>query len=206
MDNRRARQKLRPISLRVVGYSVTLRWSIGRPYSKIKHFWFLRYSKSCNRQRKLLFHVQGFKNTHELSTDWYLHRMSASLNSLTINFCSLLSQGFVPYESSAWPAELPIPAIVHEEISTAKVQQVHSHKHKFPLVFVIFLTAASPSFNSFKREGQCAYNVTLWPDRESLLPWKSNKRYLLVCVCKRARACVHVGSRARGLVHAHKCM
>ena len=35
---------------------------------------------------------------------------------------------------------------------------------------------------------------------ESLLPWKSNKYYLLVCV----RACVRaLGTRVRGRVHAH---
>ena len=38
---------------------------------------------------------------------------------------------------------------------------------------------------------------------ESLLPWKSNKYYLLVCVCMGARKCVRVDSRARGHVHAH---
>jgi hypothetical protein len=39
-----------------------------------------------------------------------------------------------------------------------------------------------------------------------LLLWKSNNYYLLVCVCMLARACVHVGTRARGRVHAHTCI
>ena len=34
-----------------------------------------------------------------------------------------------------------------------------------------------------KQKGQCKYNVTLRRVRESLLPWKSNNYYLLVCVC-----------------------
>ena len=47
---------------------------------------------------------------------------------------------------------------------------------------------------------QCTYSVTLRRHRESLLPRKNNKYYLLVCVC------VHVGTLARGRVHAQKCM
>ena len=40
--------------------------------------------------------------------------------------------------------------------------------------------------------------------RKSLLPWKSNKCYIFVCVCVRARvhACAWVGARARGRVCA----
>jgi hypothetical protein len=34
------------------------------------------------------------------------------------------------------------------------------------------------------------YDVTLRRVRESLLPWKSNKYYLLVCVCVGARTCL----------------
>ena len=39
------------------------------------------------------------------------------------------------------------------------------------------------------------YDVTLRRVRESLLPWKSNKYYLLVCVRMGARTCVHMGTR-----------
>jgi hypothetical protein len=47
------------------------------------------------------------------------------------------------------------------------------------------------------------HNVKLRPIRESLLPWKSNKYYIFVCVCARARGCVCVsGCPARGHVHA----
>jgi hypothetical protein len=48
---------------------------------------------------------------------------------------------------------------------------------------------------------QCTYNVILRRVRELLLPWKSSECYLLVCVCMRARACIHVGTWARGRVH-----
>ena len=37
--------------------------------------------------------------------------------------------------------------------------------------------------------------------RESWLPWKSKKYYLLGCVHAPACACVHVSTRARGRVH-----
>jgi hypothetical protein len=30
--------------------------------------------------------------------------------------------------------------------------------------------------------------------------------YVLVCVCMRMRACVYVGTLARGRVHAHTCI
>ena len=60
-------------------------------------------------------------------------------------------------------------------------------------------------FQSLKKE-QCTYNVTLRRVRESLLPWKRNMYYLLVCLCMRYRACVHMGTRALGRVHAHTCM
>ena len=43
-------------------------------------------------------------------------------------------------------------------------------------------------------------NVTLRCVRESSLPWKSNKYYWSAC------ACVRAGTRARGRVHAQKCM
>ena len=63
-----------------------------------------------------------------------------------------------------------------------------------------------------KKRVNVPYNAIFWRLRESLLPWKSNKYYLLVGVCMRvrARACVrayvNVGIPARGRVHAHKCM
>jgi hypothetical protein len=50
------------------------------------------------------------------------------------------------------------------------------------------------------------YNDILRRVRESLLPWKSNKYHSLVSGCICVRACVHVGTRARGRVHAHTCM
>ena len=51
-----------------------------------------------------------------------------------------------------------------------------------------------------ERERQCTYNVILRRVHESLLPWRSNKYYLLVCVCVRAcmwipgcvAVCMHV--------------
>ena len=43
-----------------------------------------------------------------------------------------------------------------------------------------------------KQYRHCTYNVTLRRVRESLLPWKSNKYYWLVCVC----ACAYVRVRA----------
>ena len=52
-----------------------------------------------------------------------------------------------------------------------------------------------------QQDGQCTYNVTLRRVRESLLPWKSNKYYMLVCWCMRARACV----RACGYRGAWTC-
>ena len=41
------------------------------------------------------------------------------------------------------------------------------------------------------------YKVTMRRVRESLLPWKSNKYYIFVCVCVRARAFVHFPGRVR---------
>jgi hypothetical protein len=49
-----------------------------------------------------------------------------------------------------------------------------------------------------KQDRQCAYNVTIRRVRESLLVWKSNKYYIFVCVCPRAR-----GS---GRMHACVCV
>jgi hypothetical protein len=41
-----------------------------------------------------------------------------------------------------------------------------------------------------KQDRQCTCNVTLRRRvRESLLPWKSNKYFISVCVCARVRAC-----------------
>jgi hypothetical protein len=59
------------------------------------------------------------------------------------------------------------------------------------------------TYSYIEQDRQCTYNVTIRRVRESLLPWKSSKYYLLVCVCMGARKCVHVDSRARGHVHAH---
>ena len=43
---------------------------------------------------------------------------------------------------------------------------------------------------------QCTYNATVRRVCESLLPWNSNKYYIFVCVCVRARACVCPGAWA----------
>jgi hypothetical protein len=50
------------------------------------------------------------------------------------------------------------------------------------------------------------YNVILRGVREPLLPRKSNRYYLLVSVCMRARACMrtHECTWARRSVHAQK--
>jgi hypothetical protein len=45
------------------------------------------------------------------------------------------------------------------------------------------------------QDRQCTCNVTMRSARESLLPWKSNKYYMCVCVCVRARG--HAGTYAR---------
>ena len=51
------------------------------------------------------------------------------------------------------------------------------------------------------------YNVILRHVRESLLPWKSKKYHIFVCLC--VLACVHpcgwVGDQALGRVHVHMC-
>jgi hypothetical protein len=48
------------------------------------------------------------------------------------------------------------------------------------------------------------HNATLRRVRESLLPWKTGNYYISVYVHARAR--VRAGTRARGSVHARKCM
>ena len=50
-----------------------------------------------------------------------------------------------------------------------------------------------------KQDKQCTYNVTLTRVRESLLPWKSNKYYVFVCVCGRVGVCMRM--RACSLVY-----
>ena len=47
----------------------------------------------------------------------------------------------------------------------------------------------------FAYNRQCTYNVTLRRVRESLLQWKSNKYYILDCVCACVRACMWVPGR-----------
>ena len=47
------------------------------------------------------------------------------------------------------------------------------------------------------------YNVTLRSVTESLLLWKSDKYYLLVCVCARVRACVYSGAWACACAYVH---
>ena len=53
-----------------------------------------------------------------------------------------------------------------------------------------------------KKYRQCTYNVIPKSVRDSLLPWKSYKYFLLVRVGVRERACVHVGTRERWSVHS----
>ena len=50
-----------------------------------------------------------------------------------------------------------------------------------------------------QQDRQCTYNVTLRCVRESLLPWKDNEYYLLVCVC--VRACGYPDLWACAYVH-----
>jgi hypothetical protein len=50
-----------------------------------------------------------------------------------------------------------------------------------------------------EQQRQCTYNVTLRRVRELLLPWRSNKYYIFVCVCVDVRTCVRVGARASGV-------
>ena len=62
--------------------------------------------------------------------------------------------------------------------------------------------ALCPSYNCARYRGmnklnrKCAYNAILRHVCESFLPWKSNKYYMVLCVCARARVCacayVHV--------------
>jgi hypothetical protein len=62
-----------------------------------------------------------------------------------------------------------------------------------PVTFLYLCPTFTPNYGERKKpERQCKYNVTMRRVRESLLPYKSNKYYLLVC------ACVRVGTRARG--------
>jgi hypothetical protein len=56
--------------------------------------------------------------------------------------------------------------------------------HKIPMV-----TLCTARLN-IKQDTQYKYNVTMRRVRESWLPWKSKKYYLLICVC--VRACVRV--------------
>ena len=51
-----------------------------------------------------------------------------------------------------------------------------------------------------QQKKQRRYNVAWRRVRESLLPWKGKKYYLL------AYACVHGGNRARGRVYARTCI
>jgi hypothetical protein len=51
---------------------------------------------------------------------------------------------------------------------------------------------------NFKQCRQCSYNITLRRVRESLLPLRSNKYYLLVCV--RVALLIHHATRTRHIV------
>jgi hypothetical protein len=57
----------------------------------------------------------------------------------------------------------------------------------------------------FKQDSQCTYNVTMRRARESLLPWKRNKYYLLVGVCMYSRACVRVAGRVGVCMRIRAC-
>jgi hypothetical protein len=59
---------------------------------------------------------------------------------------------------------------------------------------------------AFKKQQniECTLNVPLRRGRKLLLPWKSNKFYLWVCVC--VRACLRTDTQVRGCVHARTCM
>ena len=57
--------------------------------------------------------------------------------------------------------------------------------------------------SKLEKDRQCTYNVAFWRVRKLVLLWKAACiKYLCVCVCVRARACLRVGAQARGLVHA----
>ena len=57
-----------------------------------------------------------------------------------------------------------------------------------------------------KQDRQCTHIVTLRRVHQTIVAVESNKNYILLCVCMLTRACVHVGTQARGRVHAHTCM
>ena len=52
---------------------------------------------------------------------------------------------------------------------------------------------------------QYTYNVTLRRVRESLLPWKSNKYYIFVCVCVRVHVALLIqhATRMRHIVTSY---
>jgi hypothetical protein len=54
-----------------------------------------------------------------------------------------------------------------------------------------------------KQEEESTYNVTLRRDRVVFLSWKSNKYYLLVCVC--VRACMWVPGSVGVCLRIHAC-
>jgi hypothetical protein len=54
-----------------------------------------------------------------------------------------------------------------------------------------------------ERERQCTYNVTLRRVHESLLPWRSNMCYLLVCVC--VRACMWIPGCVAACMRVRAC-
>ena len=60
-----------------------------------------------------------------------------------------------------------------------------------------------------QQDRQCTYNVALRSVHETVVAMEKQEYFTFVCAClrerasERARACVHVGTRARGRVHAH---
>ena len=76
--------------------------------------------------------------------------------------------------------------------------------HAFSSLLLLIL---SPPVRRKQQEAQCKYDVTLRRGRELLLPWKSNKYYLLACVCTRVRACIgYTGAWACARVYVHAAL
>jgi hypothetical protein len=75
----------------------------------------------------------------------------------------------------------------------AKLSQVRPISVQFQFFSNSYTKFHTPESSNNKHGRQCTCNVTLRRVRKSLLPWKSNKYYLLICVCVRARATGSVG-------------
>ena len=62
------------------------------------------------------------------------------------------------------------------------------HHHAFTLYLFMVHSSSLNDITTSEQDRQCTCNVTPTRVRESLLPWKSNKCYIFVCVYVRARA------------------